>query len=132
MYLLDTNICIYIINKRPLNVIRVMEDLPMDAMSISSITVAELEFGVQKSSKIEQNRSALNLFLQPFEIQPFDLPASMVYGEIRCDLERRGEIIGAMDLLISAQAKALKKVLVTNNTRDFERIQGLSLENWVC
>lgn len=131
MFLLDTNICIYIIKQKPLEVLhRLSEVSPVD-IGISSITVAELEFGVRKSKFVEQNKNALKLFLHPFEVHEFDDICAHHYGIIRWELEKKGEVIGAMDMLIAAHALALGKKLVTSNEREFKKVPGLSIENWV-
>lgn len=129
-YLLDTNICIYIINKRPPSVFSRFDLLEINELGISSITAAELDFGVSKS-KSERNRMALDKFLAPLSILPFDFAAVHHYGKLRTQLETAGTPIGPMDMLIAAQALALDVPLVTNNTKEFERINGLRLENWV-
>jgi tRNA(fMet)-specific endonuclease VapC len=105
-------------------------NLALSDIGISSITVAELEYGVYKSQQQEKNRSALMQFLIPLEIIEFDQAAATVYGEIRSDLESRGLVIGAMDMLIAAHALSLSVTLVSNNVREFSRIDNLSLENW--
>lgn len=130
-YLLDTNICIYIIKKKPPEVLERLISLNPEEVGISSITVAELEYGVAKSSRPQQNRDALLNFLAPLQILAFDHQAALHYGDIRAHLERQGQPIGAMDLLIAAHARSLSLTLVTNNEREFSRIPGLSLENWV-
>jgi len=131
VYLLDTNICIYIINKKPECVIKKFENLTPDEIKISTITVAELEYGVSKSKKHDQNRSALRNFLSTFEIITFDTKDAEIYGIIRSDLENRGEPIGPYDMQLAAQALARDLVLVSNNTNEFNRINKLKLENWV-
>jgi tRNA(fMet)-specific endonuclease VapC len=130
-YLLDTNICIYLIKQKPSKVLARFQTLALSDIGISSITVAELEYGVCKSQQQEKNRSALMQFLIPLEIIDFDQAAATVYGEIRSDLERRGLVIGAMDMLIAAHALSLGVTLVSNNVREFSRVGNLSLENWV-
>ena len=130
-YMLDTNIVIYAINKRPESVLRRLTAHDPDEICISSITLAELEFGCCKSSRPEQNRLALLAFLSPFQIVPFGVEAARDYGEIRHALSRAGRIIGANDLLIAAHARALGLILITNNTGEFDRIEGLKVENWV-
>ena len=107
-----------------------MQHRPED-YCISSITLAELEVGVYNSARPEQNQLALMTFLARIEVVPFDSEAAREYGIIRADLTRKGNLIGANDLLIAAHAKALDLTLVTNNTREFERVEGLKLENWV-
>ena len=92
--------------------------------------MAELEYGAAKSSRPEQNRQALSLFLTPLEILPYDDRAAVHYGEIRSQLEKKGKVIGAMDMLIAAHARSLGLTLVTNNTREFKRIPHLEVENW--
>jgi tRNA(fMet)-specific endonuclease VapC len=131
IYMLDSNICIYIIKKRPIEVFRKLRDYEPADMAISAITVAELQFGVSKSSRPEHNREILGSFLAPFEVVPFGEKACFHYGEIRSTLERQGRSIGAMDLLIAAHALSLSLTLVTNNTAEFGRVPGLHLENWV-
>jgi tRNA(fMet)-specific endonuclease VapC len=130
-YLLDTNICIYLIKQKPPKVLAKFKTFALSDIGISSITVAELEYGVFKSQQQEKNRSALMQFLIPLEIIDFDQAAATVYGEIRSDLERRGLVIGAMDTLIAAHALSLGVTLVSNNVREFARVGNLSLENWV-
>ena len=130
-FMLDTNICIYIIKHKPKQVLDRFQALNLSDVGISSITVAELEYGVYKSQRIEQNRDALNQFLLSLEVIPFDERATQIYGELRATLERQGTVIGGMDMLIAAQAIALALTLVTNNTNEFARIQNLDLDNWV-
>lgn len=130
MYLLDTNICIYIINKRPPEVFARLQTLGYGEVAVSSITGAELDVGVSKSGSA-RNRAALEKFLAPLEVLPFDAAAMRAYGPLRADLQRRGQAIGALDTLIAAHALAVKAKLVTNNEREFRRVPGLSCENWV-
>ena len=130
-YMLDTNIIAYIRNQRPETVLRHFEKYQPDDLCISAITMAELEYGVFRSSKPEQNREALMLLLSRIAILPFDARAAMEYGRIRDDLTRKGTLIGANDLLIAVHARALSLTLITNNTREFERVEGLKIENWV-
>jgi tRNA(fMet)-specific endonuclease VapC len=129
-YLLDTNIFIYLCKgKHPEIAERVRHFGPGD-IGISSISMAELEFGIAKSAKPENNRRHLQEFLLPFEILPFDYGAAVEYGGIRHFLEKSGEPIGPLDTLIAAHALAAGLCLVTNNKREFERVPGLKLENW--
>lgn len=130
-YILDTNICIYLIKKKPSSVFDNLLQMEPGDIGISSITVAELEYGVQKSKQAEKNREALVLFIAPFEVIQFDQTAAKEYGIIRTGLERKGKPIGAYDLLIAAQARDRGLILVTNNTREFKRIPNLLIENWV-
>jgi tRNA(fMet)-specific endonuclease VapC len=130
MYLLDTNICIYIINRRPMEVFDRFEGLKVGQVAISSITGAELSFGVEKSGST-RNRQALDKFLAPLDILAFDEAAMRAYGSLRSHLESQGSPIGSMDMLIAAHALALDATLVTNNAREFQRVPGLVLDNWV-
>lgn len=130
MILLDTNICIYIINAKPPAVLARFHQFRLGEIGLSSVVAAELAYGVAKSGSA-RNRSALEMFLAPLEIMPFDEHAIWAYGELRADLERRGQSIGSLDTMIAAHALSVKAVLVTNNTREFSRVKDLSLENWV-
>lgn len=130
MILLDTNICIYIINAKPPEVLARFHRFRLGEIGLSSVVAAELAYGVAKSGS-ERNRRALEMFLAPLEMVPFDEHAVWAYGELRVELERRGESIGSLDTMIAAHALSLSAVLVTNNTREFARVKGLQLENWV-
>ena len=129
-YMLDTNICIYIIKHRPEKVIRKFMEHDPDDICISAITYAELVHGVEKSQAKEKNRVALMVLLSEIQIVPFDDLAAQIYGEIKADLQKKGAPIGPMDTLIAAHAKALNLTLVTNNTKEFARVDGLELEDW--
>jgi tRNA(fMet)-specific endonuclease VapC len=131
MYLLDTNICIYVINNKPQSVVEKVKTFDSRDIKLSSVSVSELEYGVSKSKYREKNREALIHFISGFEIIPFDEKDAEVYGLIRADLENRGEIIGPYDMQIAAQAMTRDLILVTNNTKEFSRIPNLQLENWV-
>jgi tRNA(fMet)-specific endonuclease VapC len=130
-YLLDTNTCIYIINKKPASALKHIQGKRPDQVAISTITQAELEYGLARSRFPEMNRIALLQFLFPFQILDFDQLAAVQYGTIRSGLESKGKPIGSMDLLIAAQAKSRDLILVTNNEKEFKRIEGLKVENWV-
>jgi tRNA(fMet)-specific endonuclease VapC len=130
MYLLDTNVCIFLINKRPVNVLDRLQEALNQGITISSITVAELQFGVYNSQYKEKNRIALTEFLAPFGIIDFDDSDAETYGKIRAYLKRQGIPIGPYDMLIAAQAITKDLVLVTNNTDEFTRIPDLKLEDW--
>ena len=130
-YLLDTNICIYIIKKKPLHVIQKLQSLDISDVAISSITLSELEYGVSKSAAVEKNKLALTQFLAPIETINLDDKAAVIYGDIRADLERKGSPIGPLDTLIGAHALSLGYTLVTNNTKEFDRILNIQLENWI-
>ncbi len=130
-YLLDTNICIYLIKRKPPEVLQRFLQLPPSSIFISSITTSELYYGAQKSQRVHTNLEALNQFLLSFRIVDYDESASFLYGELRADLEKRGQPIGSLDMMIAAHALSLDVPLVTNNTKEFERVKGLKLENWV-
>ncbi|KAF3886267.1 MULTISPECIES: type II toxin-antitoxin system tRNA(fMet)-specific endonuclease VapC [Nostocales] len=130
-FLLDTNTCIYIIKRKPKKVLDKFQALDISDVGISSITIAELEYGVYKSQRQEQNRIALTQFLIPLQVVPFDEQATQTYGNIRAELENQGIVIGSMDMLIVSQAICLGLILVTNNVRELSRIPALMLENWV-
>lgn len=130
-YMLDTNICIYIISKRPGNVLENLQAKTDEGFTISAITLAELEYGVAYSEKREKNADALAQFLAFISVLPFDEAAAAEYGDIHADLRKKGTPIGPMDELIAAHARSADLVLVTNNTREFERVMDLKLENWV-
>ncbi len=131
MYLLDTNICIYCIINKPESVLKQLNLKRKYDIYISSITVAELEFGVEKSKYPERNRIALIEFLSIFKSLPFDDEDAQEYGKIKAKLSRDGNIIGSLDILIGSQAKSKNLLLVTNNVKEFERIDELKIENWV-
>lgn len=129
-YMLDTDTCIYLIKNKPACVRAQYQAHREEELFISSITYAELCHGAQKSAAPEKNRLSLLLFLSYLEILNFDPFAAEEYGVIRAGLERKGTLIGPKDMLIAAHAKAEKCILVTNNTREFSRVEGLMLENW--
>ena len=129
-YMLDTNICIFIIKHKPENVIRRLEEHDPGDICISSITYAELAHGVERSQSKEKNRIALTVFLSEIPIVPFDDLAAQVYGVIKADLQKKGTPIGLLDTLIAAHAKSLNLTLVTNKTREFAEVEDLELEDW--
>lgn len=130
-YMLDTNICIFLIKHRPESVIRRFLELEPRDICISSITYAELVYGVEKSRAKEKNQVALILLLSEIEILPYDDVAAQTYGVIRADLQRKGTPIGPLNMLIASHAKSRGLTLVTNNTGEFERVEGLKVEDWV-
>jgi tRNA(fMet)-specific endonuclease VapC len=129
-FLLDTNICIYIIKQKPLEVLHKFKTYQVGDIGISSITVAELEFGVQKSQYPAKNQQALAQFLLPLKIVDFDNAAATIYGDIRAKLEKQGTPIGSLDTLIAAHALSLQVTLITNNIREFNRVPNLKIKNW--
>lgn len=128
--MLDTNICIYAIKHKPDAVIEKFLSHDPEEMCISAITYAELMHGVEKSMAVERNRIAMSLFLSPITILDFDGKAAEAYGSLRAELEKKGTPIGPMDTLIAGHAKAEGLILVTNNTREFNRVADLMVEDW--
>ena len=131
IYLLDTNICIAIIKKCPLEVKEKMVQTAVGEVAISSIVLAELWYGVELSEKQAENRAALDDFLQYVVVMDWPESAGLEYGKIRARLKKMGTPIGANDLLIAAHSLALDAILVSDNTREFSRVPGLKLENWL-
>ena len=129
-YMLDTNICIYIIKKKPEGVIERFRQAKVSEIGVSSITLSELEYGAEKSSKPEQNKLALAQFIAPIEIPAYDDAAAQHYGKIRAYLEKQGTPIGSLDMLIAAHALSLNAILITNNESEFKRVSNLKIENW--
>ena len=129
-YMLDTNICIYAIKHKPEIVIKNFLQHDPDELCISSITYAELMHGVEKSQAVDRNRMAMAMFLSPITIKEFNSNAAEEYGKIRADLEKKGIPIGPMDMLIAAHVKAENLIMVTNNVREFNRVNDLTVENW--
>ena len=129
-YMLDTNICIYIIKHKPESVYKRLMKIRPEDVCISSITYSELSYGVKKSEQKDRNRLALTLMLSNIEILEFDSAAAEEYGNIRARLEKSGTPIGSLDMLIAAHAKASGCTLVTNNLKEFSRVEGLKAENW--
>jgi tRNA(fMet)-specific endonuclease VapC len=119
------------IKNKPIIVRERFERFVSGDIAVSSITAAELQYGVEKSAAKEKNALALGAFLLPLEIVPFDLNSALVYGKIRAELERQGKPIGGMDMLIAAQAIAQGLTLITHNLKEFQRISGLNCETWV-
>ena len=132
MYLLDTNICIYIIAKRSTELIDKFKGAKLEGkIGISAITYAELQYGVSKSSRQSENQMALAQFLIPLKTYEFNEKAGALFGEIRASLEKKGKVIGAYDMLIAAHAMSLNATLITNNEGEFRRIENLKIENWL-
>jgi tRNA(fMet)-specific endonuclease VapC len=129
-WLLDTNVCIAVIRQRPESALRRLRGKQVGQVGLSTITLAELEFGAAKSQQPARARAALREFLLPLELMPFDEAAADAYGTVRAAMEKKGRPIGPLDTLIAAHALALGTVLVTNNTREFRRVPGLSVEDW--
>lgn len=129
--LLDTNICIALIKRKPPQVLQKLQSYNVGEVAISSISVAELRFGASKSQQAAQNHAALDEFLLPLEVVDFNQAATHCYGDLRATLEKQGTPIGALDTLIAAHALSLNLTLVTHNTREFKRVAGLRVEDWI-
>ena len=127
----DTNICNYIITRKPPNVMKRFKQTKIAQIAVSAITLSELSYGVSKSSKPEQNQIALAQFIAPLEILPYGDDAAQYYGNLRTDLEKQGATIGSFDVLLAAHALPIDGTLVTNNVEEFIRIPNLKVENWV-
>lgn len=131
MYMLDTNICIYIIKKKPISVFRRFESLPLGALSMSLVTRGELEYGALRSNNSKKALDILDELSAYIPVIDLQKNVSSEYADIRADLTTKGTIIGNSDLWIAAHARACEFTLVTNNTKEFERVEGLKIENWV-
>ena len=129
-YMLDTNICIYVIKHKPEMVFQELQKHDPSEVCISSVTYAELVHGVEKSEAVEKNRLALSLLLANIEILDFDVEAANCYGKIRADLEKKGTPIGPLDMMIAGHAQSLGYTVVTNNMKEFSRVSNLKIDNW--
>jgi tRNA(fMet)-specific endonuclease VapC len=129
-YLLDTNIVIYVLKRRPKEVLDIF-NANASRMAISSITVSELMYGAEKSLNTVKNLEAVEEFVSHLEVLPYDAKASQHYGQIKAALEKKGQIIGENDIHIAAHAISHGLILVSNNVREFKRVPNLALENWV-
>lgn len=130
MYLLDTNICIFAINKKTPQLINTINKKSKHDIYISSLTIAELEFGVENSQYVEKNRVALLKFSSLLRILPFDDEDAVCYGKLKTKLKKKGEIIGPIDMLLAAQALSKDLIFVTKNADEFSRVDGLKIEDW--
>ncbi|PID47108.1 MAG: VapC toxin family PIN domain ribonuclease [Proteobacteria bacterium] len=129
--LLDTDTCIYIINNKPSYVREMFEKYNALDIAISSISLSELIFGIEKSKYKEQNKNALQVFLAPLDVLDFGYEQSIIYGKLRADLEKNQSLIGSMDMLIASHALSLGLILVTNNEKDFKKVPKLKVQNWI-
>ena len=132
MYFLDTNTCIYYLKGTFPALHKKFLDVSPNIIKIPSMVAAELVYGAQKSQKAVQNMNIIGKFLGPLEIIDFDMEAAALYGKIRASLEKTGNIIGFNDIIIAATALANNGILITNNTGEFSRVDGLIIENWTC
>ena len=131
MTMLDTDICIYIIKRKPKKALKRLEGLQPGQLAMSAITFAELMNGAKKSKQVDANVAKLNELGELIQICPFDQKAAIFYGDVRSTLEKKGNIIGSNDLLIAAHALSLDWILVSNNEKEFKRVDGLRIENWI-
>ena len=131
-YLLDTNICIYLIKKHPPEVLARFQQIQLKQLHIPTITLFELYYGIEKNNSQQRNLAALENFIAPLTVVDFTLEAAKKAAKIRNNLQKQGTPIGAYDVQIAAIALSLNMTLLTNNTREFERVKGLKLENWVA
>ncbi|MDA0225939.1 MAG: PIN domain-containing protein [Proteobacteria bacterium] len=131
MYLLDTNTCVYIVRRRPEAAFRRLSAAPPGSVALPAIVAFELEVGALRAEG-RRYSEAVRAFIASLDVLPLEDGAREAYGRLRTALERRGEIIGAHDMLIAAQALALDATLVTNDEREFRRVRGLKIENWVA
>ena len=129
-YMLDTNICIYAIKHKPEKVFNKLQEVDPEDVCVSSVTYAELVHGVEKSAAVEKNRLALSMLLANIEIKNFDTDAADCYGKIRADLEKKGTPIEPLDMMIAGHAQSLDLTIVTNNVKEFARVDNLKIENW--
>ena len=130
MYMLDTNICIYLINNKHPELAHKIIDIPRDKICISSVTLAELEYGVAKSERIKENAQSLKQFISVINVVNFDGLAAEEYGGIRAALESKGKTIGPLDMLIASHARSRRDAIITNNTKEFAKVDGLLVEDW--
>jgi tRNA(fMet)-specific endonuclease VapC len=130
MFLLDTNICIYAINRKPEKLLGVIKEKSVLGLHVSSITLAELENGIENSLQQEKNRIALLKFISIFNVLCFDDEDAISYGKLKSRLERTGRLIGPLDMLLAAQAFSKDMIFVTSNASEFERVEGLQIEDW--
>jgi len=131
-FMLDTDSCIALIKRKPASILRRLTALAPGEAGLSAITLAELRYGVAKSSERETNGRALDEFLLPLEVADFDEPAAEIYGAVRAALERAGTPIGPLDTQIGAHALSLGAALVSHNVREFRRIPGLAVVDWLA
>jgi tRNA(fMet)-specific endonuclease VapC len=129
-YLLDTNIVIYVLKRRPVEILEIF-NTNATRMAISSITLSELIYGAEKSINVDKNLEAIEEFISHLDVLPYDAKASQHFGQIKAALEKKGEVIGENDIHIAAHAISQGLMLVTNNLREFKRVPNLALENWV-
>ncbi|HCI12402.1 MAG: twitching motility protein PilT [Gallionellales bacterium GWA2_60_142] len=131
MVMLDTNTCIALIKRKPVHILQKFSEYQVGDIGISAVTLAELRYGVSKSQHQAKNQAALDEFVLPLEVAAFDEQATVAYGVLRASLEKQGMPIGPLDTMIAAHALSLGALLVTNNTREFNRVSGLTVIDWI-
>jgi tRNA(fMet)-specific endonuclease VapC len=131
MYLLDTNICIYAIKNKPSHILDKIKERSKYGIYISALTIAELEYGIENSTRVEDNKMALLKFISIFNILCFDDMDAIPYGKLKAKMKKEGNMIGPIDMLLAAQALSKDLIFVTNNSKEFIRIDNIKLENWV-
>ena len=131
VYMLDTDTCAFILRRSSPTLLERIQAVPLQQQSVSMITLAELLYGVQVSSKKKANRAAVDLLVRHLAVKEWSRDAAEHYAEIRADLKKKGQLIGSNDLLIAAHARSMGAVMVTNNAKDFGRVKGLRVENWL-
>lgn len=131
-YMLDTDTCAFILRRSSPTLLERIQAVPLQQQSVSVITLAELLYGVQLSSKKKANRAAVDVLMRHLAVMEWSREAAEHYAEIRADLKKKGQLIGSNDLLIAAHARSLGAVVVTNNVKDFDRVKGLKVENWTA
>lgn len=132
LYMLDTDTCAFVLRRTSYALLDRIQSVPLIQQAISVVTYAELLYGVQVSSKKKANLEAVDALLRHLPVLEWSQDAARHYAEIRADLKKKGSMIGANDLMIAAHARSLAAIVVTNNTKDFERIKGLKVENWIA
>lgn len=130
-YMLDTDICSYIMREKPLEILRRFNGLEMEQFSISIITYAEFMYGIENFPNSKKHRAIVEKFILHVDILPWGQSAAEHYGQIRAELQKKGNSIGAMDMMIAGHARSIKRTLVTNNEKHFSRISNLKIENWI-
>lgn len=131
LYMLDTDTCAFILRRSSPRLLKRIQAVPLQQQAVSMITLAELRYGVQVSSKKKANRTAVDALVRHLTVMDWSRGAAEHYAEIRADLKHKGQLIGSNDLLIGAHARSLGAVVVTNNVKDFSRVKGLEVENWM-
>jgi tRNA(fMet)-specific endonuclease VapC len=131
LYILDTDTCAFILRRSSDALLEKIQEVPIRQQAISAITLAELLYGVQVSTKKKANQAAVDALTRHLAVIEFSRDAAAHYAEVRAELKKKGTMIGSNDLLIASHARSLGAVVVTNNTKDFARVKGLRIENWM-